>query len=326
MPDFPNQVNATQAPAVAGDFASANPRKTVLAGEGALISGTGFIAGVSVPGAVVGRWAWLSYSQIDNDNAPAVLNTFGAGIPAGLVSRKQTGLITQYLGTAVQYLLSGFQISAWSDADLWVANAGAAAAQVGQKAFAVFADGTSTFAAAGATPTGGSGSASSVAAATFSVTGTVIGDILTAASGLTGNIYPGASFSGTNITAAKIVSQVLPLLGGEALNGLGRYTVSVPGQNAASTAISGTYGVLTVGGTVVPGFGAGQVITGTGISVTTTVYQQLTGTAGAAGTYVVDVNTVVSSTAITSQSSIETDWYCKSFGAVGELVKISRLK
>src|SRR6266436_9147797 len=120
MPDFPNQVQSIQAPAVAGDFASANPRNSVLAGEGALISGLGVISGVTVQGAVVGRFGWLTYQQIDNDNAPAVLNTFGAGAPAGLVARRQVGLITQYLGTAVMYLQSGFQITAFNDIDMWV--------------------------------------------------------------------------------------------------------------------------------------------------------------------------------------------------------------
>lgn len=324
MSGFQTQVNTIQSPAVEGDFASANPRHTVLAGEGALVAGAGVIGGVAVAGAVVGRFAWLSYQSVDNDNAPGTLNTFGAGQPAGLVSRHQVSLITQYLAETSFYVNSGFQITAFNVVDMWVKNNGATAALVGQKAFAVFADGSATFAAAGATPTGGSGSASSIAAATFSVTGSVSGDVLTAASGLTGNIYPGATISGTGISSgSKIVSQVTPLLSGEALNGLGRYTLSIPEQSAASTAVSGTYGVLTVGGTVVAGFGAGQSISGTNVVAGTTVYQQLTGTTGAAGTYVVDNNTVVSSTAITSQASIETKWIARSAGAVGELIKIS---
>jgi len=164
MSDFPSQVFSTQAPGNEGDFASANPRKTILAGEGALISGSGVVNGVPVQGAVVGRFCWLTYQTIDNDNAPGTLNTFGTGLPAGLVSRKQVGLITQYLGTAVTYLQSGFQISGWSDVDLWVRNNGSTAALVGQKAFASFADGSASFAAAASTPSGGSGSASTIAA------------------------------------------------------------------------------------------------------------------------------------------------------------------
>lgn len=324
--DFPNQVNAVQAPAVEGDFASANPRKTALAGEGAFVSGNGVINGALVGGIVVGRFAWATYQTVDNDNAPGTLNTFGSGLPTGLIHRLQVGLITQYLGTSSLVLLSGQQAVCFNDVDLWVKNRGAAAASVGQKAFAVFADGSAVFAAAGATPGGGSGSASSIAAGVFSATGSISGDVFTATGAVTGanGIVAGGTLSGGSTAAGtKIVAQLLPLLPGEALAGIGRYAVSIPEQTVASTTISGTYGILTVGGTVVAGFGPGQTVTGTGISVTTTIYSQLTGTAGAAGTYVVDVNTVVTSTAITSANAIETKWIAKSAGAVNELIKIS---
>lgn len=328
MTSFQTQVNTTQAPAVEGDFASANPRNTILAGEGALIAGTGVIAGVSVPGAVVGRFCWLTYQSVDNDNAPGTLNTFGNGLPAGLVSRRQVSLITQYLAESAFYVNSGFQVTGFSDVDLWVKNNGTTAALVGQKAYANFADGSSSFGAAGLTagnvPGSASGSASSIAPATFSVTGSVTGDVLTAASGLTGNIYPGATISGTGIsTGSKIVSQVLPLLAGEALNGLGRYTLSIAEQSAASTAVSGTYGVLTVGGTVTGTFGPGQTLTGTGVTAGTTIYQQLTGTPGGAGTYVVDPTQTASSNAFAGAGSVETKWKAASAGAVGELIKIT---
>ena len=328
MNDFPNQVNSTQAPGVAGDFASANPRATVLAGEGGLVSGLGVIGGLTVQGAVVGRFGWTSYASIDNDNAPATLNTFGTGQPAGLVARRQVGLITQYLATSVFYFQTGFQIACYNEVDMWVVNNGAGPALVGQKAFASYADGSASFAAAGSTPGGGSGSASAVTAQTANATAsTIIGDIFTAGGVLTGNFYPGSTLSGTGVsTGTQIVNQVLPLLAGEALNGLGRYTVNIPEQSAASTTITGTYGLLTVGGTVVAGFGPGQIITGTNVVAGTAITQQLTGTTGAAGTYVVNNNTGVSSTAISSQSSIETKWIARSSGAVGEVIKISNIQ
>lgn len=323
---FQKTVNAIQAPAVEGDFASANPRGTVLAGEGALVSGFGVIGGVAVGGIVMGRFGWTTYGVTDNDNAPGLVNTYGAGLPAGLVHRSQQGWITPYLAEASLVLPTGFQTSLFNNGDFWVVNRGAAVALKGQKAFAVFADGSATFAAAGATPAGGSGSASSIAAGSFTVTGSATGDIFTAASGLTGSIYPGATIAGTGIsTGTKIVNQVVPLLPGEALNGLGRYTMSIPEQSAVSTAITGSYGILTVGGTVVAGFGPGQTVTGGTIAATTTIYQQLTGTPGAAGTYVVDVATVVGSAALTSASSVETKWIAQNAAAVGELVKISNI-
>lgn len=324
MGDFPNQVNTMQAPAQEGDFASANPRSTVLAGEGGLVSGQGVINGALVAGIVVARWAWLSYQNADNDSAPAVIDTFGTGQPAGLVHREQIGLITQYLATSSLVLLQGQQAVAFNSVDLWVKNRGANLAQVGMKAFANFADGSTYFAAAGTTPPGGSGDASSIAAATFSATGSINGNVLSVTAVGAGVLYAGASFSGTGVaTGTKIVEQLTSTEVGGALGGKGTYAVSIPEQSVASTALSGTYGVLTVGGTVVAGFGAGQSISGTNVVAGTKVGQQLTGTAGAAGTYVVDNNAVVGSTAITSQASIETKWYAKSAGLAGETVKIS---
>ena len=149
------------------------------------------------------------------------------------------------------------------------------------------------------------------------------GDVFTAASGLTGNIYPGEVISGTNVTTGtQIVSQVLPLLAGEALNGLGRYTVTFPEQTVASTAIAGTYGLLTVGGTITGTWGVGQTVTGSTTSAGTVITALLTG-AGGAGTYVVNNAQTVGSFALASQSAIETKWFARSSGAAGESIKIS---
>lgn len=326
MTAFQTQVNAQQAPAVEGDWASANPRASVLAGEGGLVAGSGVTGGVSVAGIIMGRFGWLSYSGIDNDEAPAVVNTFGFGQPAGIVHREQIGFITTYLAEASLVLPTGKETALFNSVDIWIKNRGATYAQVGMKAFANFADGTAYFAAAGSTPPGGSGSASSVAAGTFSATGTITDNIFTATGAVTGTngIVPGGTLSGTGVaTGTKILGQVTPLLAGEAIGGIGRYYVSIPEQAVASTTISGTYGILTVGGTVTGTFGVGQPIAGTNVVAGTTIYSQLTGAAGGAGTYVVDNNTVVASTAITSQSAIETKFYAKSGGANGEIVKIS---
>jgi hypothetical protein len=104
-------------------------------------------------------------------------------------------------------------------------------------------------------------------------------------------------------------------------NGIGTYYVSIPEQTVSSTTISGTYGLLTVGGTVVSGFGVGQVITGTGVVAGTQITQLGTGTGGA-GTYIVNNNTVVASTAISvAATNVETKWIAASAGAVGELIK-----
>lgn len=321
MGDFPSQVNVAQAPAVAGDFASKNPRSSFLAGPGGLVAGA---AGVTV-----GRFAWAT-APLDGDGAPAVVANTGFGLPSGFVHREQQALITQYLAASGNLIQPGFGLTLMISADLWVKNDGAAVALVGQKAYANFADGKVTFAATGSPTGGGTSTASTVAAGTSSVTGSIAGvsgpgatSVLTVTAVGSGTVYPGTTISGTGVqTGQQIVSQVLPLLAGEALGGVGRYNLSQAQAAAASTTVSGTYGLLTIGGTVAAGYAVGQPISGTNTVAGTSITALGTGT-GAAGTYIVNNNTVVSSTAINTALNIETKYYARSSGQPGELVKIS---
>jgi hypothetical protein len=287
----------------------------VLAAAGALIAGAA--------GLTAGLFAWLSYQGVDSDNAPAVANNFGSGPVAGFVHRDQQGMLTNYLQESSMLTPAGFPVTLFDAGDFWVKNDGAAAAQIGMKAYANFADGKATFAATGA-PATASGSASSIAASTSSSTGGIVGNLLTVTAVGAGTIYPGTTISGTNVaTGTKIVSQVLPLLVGETAGGVGRYTVSIPDQTvAAGTAISGTYGTLTVGGSVAGTWGVGDTISGTNVVAGTAITALISGTGGA-GTYAVDNNTVVSSTAITAAINVETKFFARSFAQPGELVKIS---
>jgi hypothetical protein len=137
---FQTQVNITQAPAVAGQFASVNPRHAALTVEG------GFVAGAS--GVTVGLFAWA-------DATGRILANTGTGLPAGFVARTEQALITTYLTEYGNTIPAGFAVGdVFSGGDFWVKNAGAGAVTVGQKAFARLADGTISFAAAGATVAG----------------------------------------------------------------------------------------------------------------------------------------------------------------------------
>lgn len=306
--NFQTFVGTQPSPAVAGDFASANPRFSVDAGPGGLVAGAA--------GVYVGRFAWWSFSLIDANDTPAVVNNFGSGPVTGFVHREQQGLITTFLAESSMLIPQGFPMTLMSGGDFWCVNDGATECLVGMKAYANYADGKVTFAATGA-PGTASGSASSIAASTNSFTGSINDNVLTA-SAVTGVIRPGTTISGTGVaTGTKIVSQLTGTAGGA-----GTYAVSIPEQTVASTAISGTYGTLTVGGTVAGSFGVGDTLTGTGISATTTITQLISGTGGA-GTYAVDVNTVVASTAITAGLQIETKWVAMSAGLAGDLIKIS---
>lgn len=322
MGDFPNQVNVAQAPAVAGDFASKNPRQSYLAGPGGLVAGP---AGVTV-----GRFAWAT-APLDGDGTPAVVANTGFGLPSGFVHREQQALITQYLAASGNLIQSGFQMTLMIGGDFWVKNDGATAVQLGMKAYANFADGKVTFAATGSPAGGGTSTASTLAAGTSSVTGSIAGatgpgqtSILTVSAVGSGTLYNGTTISGSGVaTGQKIVSQITPLLVGETLRGVGRYNLSQPQAAAASTTVSGTYGLLTIGGTVAGTFAVGQAVTGSGVNAMS-ITDAGTGTGGA-GTYATDVSQVVGSQAINTSSNIETKYYAKSQGLPGELIKISNV-
>jgi hypothetical protein len=298
------------APAVAGDFASKNVCYTYDAGPGGLVAGP---AGLSLA-----LFAWTA-PPVDADGTPSLANNFGAGPVAGFAHRTQSGILTQYLQAASMLVPTGFPVTLMTGGDFWVVNNGATTAVPGQKAYATLTNGQATFAATGAPTTGASGSTSSIAAETFSVTGSIAGDILTVTAVGSGTVYPGATISGTNVTTGNaVVSQINGTIGG-----IGTYYVSIPEQSTVSETISGTYGLLTVGGTVVAGFAVNQTISGSSVVSGTTITALGTGTGGA-GTYVVNNNTVVSSTAITVAGiNVETKWIAMSTAQPGELVKIS---
>lgn len=307
---FQSSVSVQPAPAVAGDFASQNPRWTVDFGPG------GAVAGPS--GLYVARACW-AVPPTDANGASAALNSFGTGPITGIIAREQQGLITTYLADATMVIPQGFQVTPYSNVDLWVKNDGATQALPGQKAYASFANGKFSFAATGNPTTGGSGSASTIAAETSSFAGSIAGNILTVTGAVTGTIYPGTAISGASVSSGtQIVGQINGTAGGD-----GTYYVSIPEQTVASTTISGSYGLLTVGGTVVAGFAVGTVISGAGVVAGTTITALGTGT-GAAGTYIVNNNTAVSSEAISVAAvNVETKWIATSSALPGEVVKIS---
>ncbi|BCH11950.1 hypothetical protein MesoLj131c_62080 [Mesorhizobium sp. 131-3-5] len=311
MSGFQTQAAYNPAPAVEGDFASTNPRTTVMAAAGALVAGA--------LGVIIGRFAWKSYAQVDSDNAPAVVNNFGTGPVAGFIHREQQGLIEQYLQESTMLVPAGFPITVFDGGDFWVKNNGATPALDGMKVYANYADGKATAAATGS-PNGATTSAGSIAAATSGFVGSIVGNVLAVTAVNSGTIYPGTTISGTDVASGtKIVSQLTGTPGG-----VGTYAVNIPDQDVdPGTVIAGTYGVFTAGGTIAGVFGVGDTLTGAGISAVTTIRQQLTGPAGGAGTYAVDVNTVVASAALTAATNVETKWTVRSFAQPGELMKIS---
>lgn len=122
---FQKVVNPYQAPAVAGDFASANPNASMLAGEGALVAGD---AGVTV-----GVFAWA-----DADGKVSNSKTTGGRI--GFVHREQQASITGFLDEQGNTILKGQAMTLMTGGDFWARFP--AGAVIGQNVFAKDTDGT----------------------------------------------------------------------------------------------------------------------------------------------------------------------------------------
>ena len=131
-------VNLQQAPAVAGDFATANPRSSFPAGEGQYVA--------AAAGVTVGRFAWI-------DATTGLVSNTGTGRPDGFIHREQQALISVYLAETSNVVPQGFPVTVMRTGDYW-ATATVGAAAKGQKVFAKLSDGTVQAGAAGATIAG----------------------------------------------------------------------------------------------------------------------------------------------------------------------------
>lgn len=318
---------------VAGDFADMNPRFTVLAGPGGLVAGAA--------GVYVGRFGWLSQQGIDPDNAAQIVNNFyvpaaGAGAsqaqaPDGFVPRMgQEALITLYLADASMQIPQGMPLWMASEGGFLVLNSGSSLAQVGMKAYASLSTGLASFAATGS-PSSATGTSSTIAAGTWSAIGSITGNVMTvgAVTGTYG-VPIGATVTGSGVPSGTVV--VAQLTG--TLGGAGTYAVSIPEQAvAAGTSLSGTFGVLTVGGTVTGAFVNGGVVSaGSGVTagtvITAGVAQNANFTgAGGAGTYAVNLTQSAGGggESMSFTTNVETKWYARSAGGAGELVKMSTI-
>jgi hypothetical protein len=201
MSDFQTRVNLTQAPAVEGDFASANPRSTVLAGPGGLVSGPS--------GVVVGKFAWIGpdFRTVDS---------FATGpvAPDGFVHREQQALITVFLAAATLLIPEGFPVTLHNTGDFWAKNLGPAALTKGATVYAGFADGgIYSSAPAGASATGAIGSTNTgLLGATFTATAGSPDDTQLVVTAVTGLISIGDKLSGTGISAGTTITGRLAVL------------------------------------------------------------------------------------------------------------------
>jgi hypothetical protein len=142
---------------------------------------------------------------------------------------------------------------------------------------------------------------STISAQTFSITGSIAGNILTVSAVTSGLVIPGSLLAGTGIPAGTIV------IGGQLSGtgaGVGTYAVSfnnspinVPTLNVPSISITGSYGLLTVAGTITGSWAVGLTINGGTTAAGTIITGRGTGTGGA-GTYYVNLTQTVASAAL----------------------------
>ena len=135
MTGFQSVINQYPAPGVEGDFASANPNASLLAGEGALVTGTS--------GVTVGRFAWA---------VAGVVSNAGSGVPSGFVHREGQASIVTWLAESSMLIQPGREVTLMTRGDFWARTS--TVATVGQKVFASLTTGQVQTGAAGATISG----------------------------------------------------------------------------------------------------------------------------------------------------------------------------
>lgn len=209
MTGFQRAVNTQPAPAVEGDFASANPYASMLAGPGALHA---IAAGVTL-----GRFARARNSDGEVSNA-----SYGTAYRVGFAQRAQPSIITAWLGESSMLLPGGLEITLHNSGDFWCRFAGGAA--IGNKVYAYYADGKA-YAAATATPPAGLSVTASETSNVLTVTvADVSGDLL----------LPGMIIAGGSITAGtKIIAQLTGTTGG-----VGTYSTTTSADQASGTVTS----------------------------------------------------------------------------------------
>lgn len=288
MSGFPSQVNVQPAVAVAGDFASANPRFTVLSGVGAFIS--------AAAGLTVGAFAWADPLN------PGIVASSGSGSVTGFIGREgfRADIITPGPGfpESGNTILGGSYITVYSGGDFWVKNSGLTTTAVGNKAYASFSTGLATFAATGTPPVSAAFSAGTVAANDLNVsaiainafTGSIAGQVLTVSAVTTGGLYTGQVIAGgataNPVDPGTVITGQLTGTAGST----GTYSVSIS-QTVASAAMTGSGAWLTVTSMTTGKVWPGQVLSGGG-ATTANVLVGGTGTGGA-GTYPLDAGVAV---------------------------------
>lgn len=301
MTGFQRFVNTDLPYAVEGDFASSNPRASMLSIGSQLVAGA---AGVTV-----GRFARALLADGSVSNA----KPSGAS-RVGFVHRDQPALITGWLQQSTLVVQAGLEVVLFDQGDFWARFAGGAS--IGQKVFASNLDGAAEAGTAGSPPAANS----FTAAAGASFTGSIAGNTLTVTAVADGVLSVGDLITDTN---GGIEPDTYITALGTGTGGTGTYTLSTATETVASETMIASSTVMVVSAVGSGSLVAGQEISGTGIAPGTAIAAQLSGTAGAAGNYSILPRSRFASTTVTGSAATETIFYVHSACAPGELAMIS---
>ena len=299
---FPNKVNLNQAPAVAGDFASQNPRASLLAGQGALVAPLG--------GLIVGNFAFVSKTV----NGESVSQSYASGDEIGFLAREEQALITQYLAGDSLVVPQGFMVTLYTEGDFFAYFGNGATP--GSTVYADESTGAPTTAAA-TSVTGEIGFTGTASLAT--VSGQAQMTLATITSGV---VSIGDIVSGTG-TASNVVQS---LFSGTPNTVGAVYNLSGAVTTEAAEAVTTASSVLNVTAVGTGSLSVGDPVTGSGITAGTTIGSFGTGSGGV-GTYglIIPGGTPVhtASETITGSTNVATNYKVASFANAGELAKIT---
>lgn len=282
---FQLQINREVGVAVEGDFTTANPRISLLAGAGM------FVSAPAPRSPTVGRFNWADFARgLVYGNYRGETTT-----KIGFFHRNQQVQIVPYLSDSQMTLEQGIMSTLHIGGEFWVRIPAANSVTLGQKVFANYIDGSIYGAAAGTSTQTASVTASFAANGVMTVTAVASGTLRVGAA-LTGGNIPagtvisilslgtGAGGTGTyNTTATSVIASAAAVLASESVETAFKFESSVPVEPTFTGALAST-GVLTVS-SLTGVIELTQQVVGTGVPRNTRIVQQLTGTAGAAGTY-----------------------------------------
>lgn len=229
---FQTRVNRNQPPAVAGDYASINPRAVMLAGPG--------IFKAPAAGVVVGRFCWADPDTGD------VTQGQTSGYLLGFLHRENQAVIQTVNGEATMIVPQGIMISLFTQGDFWGYFAGGATP--GQSVYAHTGSGNAAlagtlFAAAAGSPPANTVDTgfkvNSVSKVPAVVTAAIAATGVMTVSGVTsGVLEPGQLLTGTGVPAnTRIISRI------SGTGGTGTYQTNAR-TVVSSTTITGTQGQL----------------------------------------------------------------------------------